>query len=340
MRKNELLQILSEETIFRKYINHDFKLNKLFCSEIRKDHHPTVNIFKYKNKILYKDFGTGETYDCVSYVQTKYNCNFKEAIDIIVNDFHLTELNIPITKEAIISNKKNIDSIQKKNYIFGHIESKWTDENLWYWEQYGINEQILKFYNVLPLKEYYKVNLITNRIYRYKSIKEEPIFAFPINNNIKYYNPLTSLPILKWKSNINSKDIFGYDQSFLLTKGIVGIVAGNKDTLTMYANLQIPCISMSSEAVLPQKELIDYYNKKSIKLFVLYDNDKTGITQSTKIADMYNIKVIFLNNILHYSIFDHKNNNGIKDISDYYKYIKENNIKDIFKNYLFNELKN
>ena len=89
LSRDVILSKITEYDIFRYYCSPFKELNSKFCSDLRKDHTPTVSIIKWNSKLLYKDFGYAEhTFDCFSYVQHKYNIQFFDCLRIIDNDFN------------------------------------------------------------------------------------------------------------------------------------------------------------------------------------------------------------------------------------------------------------
>ena len=99
LSKDVILSKITEYDIFRYYCSPFKEVNVKFCSELRKDHTPTVSIIKWKGKLLYKDFGYDDhTFDCFSYLQCKYNASFFDALKIIDSDFNL---NLSSKREGI-----------------------------------------------------------------------------------------------------------------------------------------------------------------------------------------------------------------------------------------------
>ena len=89
LHKDSILCKISEYDIFRYYC-HNFKnFGDKFCSELREDRSPTCSIVPWKGKVIYKDFGSGESHDCFSYVQAKFGLTFSEAMRVIDTDFGL-----------------------------------------------------------------------------------------------------------------------------------------------------------------------------------------------------------------------------------------------------------
>ena len=99
LSKEMILARISEVDIFAYYCSSFKQLGKPFCSELRKDSNPGVNIVLWKGKLLYKDWAYPEhTFDCFGYVMAAYNVSFYSALRIIDTDFGL---NLGSRKEEI-----------------------------------------------------------------------------------------------------------------------------------------------------------------------------------------------------------------------------------------------
>ena len=108
---------------------------------------------------------------------------------------------------------------------------------------------------------------------------------------------------------------------------MIGILAGEKDVMSLFSNTGIRSITLSSEGAKLHTELYFELKNKTDNLFVLYDNDRTGVKQSNKISKSFNIPNIELSTFLRYNTL--KGSKGINDVSDWYKlFHKENRTKD------------
>ena len=135
LKKEEILQKINEEDIFRKYCKNFKEFDIKFCSELRKDNNPSVSITNRYNKIIYKDFGNNDTFDCFSYIQKKYNCNFSESLNIIENDFSLN--NIKVKKEVVITNDiLPKDIISKSKAEIQIVKQGFTLSDAEYWNSF------------------------------------------------------------------------------------------------------------------------------------------------------------------------------------------------------------
>lgn len=82
----ELKQVLSAEQVAKHYLGYPTKTsggNTWYCSPFRREKVASLCI---NNRGFY-DFGTSTHYDIIKFIQSYFNVDFKQALDIIKNDF-------------------------------------------------------------------------------------------------------------------------------------------------------------------------------------------------------------------------------------------------------------
>lgn len=323
--KESILEQYSEEEIFRKFIEHDFIPGKSFKSEIREENHPSANIFITPDGTwLYNDFGD-KALNCFGYVMEKYGCDFIEALKIIVSEFGIEDE--PRKIHSVLPKKIPIDI----KTTFKYIVKQWDKEEIYFWEKYGISMSTLNEYKIKPLQW---VQIVSIKDYPPKvSDLNFPIFLIKKEHKDgdgeKIYFPYESDKKKRYWSNTRAKHIFGFKQimNHHSKLKMIGILAGEKDVMSLFSNTGIRSITLSSEGAKLHTELYLELKNKTDNLFVLYDNDRTGVKQSNKISKSFNIPNIELSTFLRYNTL--KGSKGINDVSDWYKlFHKENRTKD------------
>ena len=210
--------------------------------------------------------------------------------------------------------------------IYGFEIKPWSVHELDFWYKFGIPEDVLDEYNVYPL--YWVQAIKEDVVYPAKESNERyPIFLIKINDHVKVYFPAEK-PGKKWLSNTRSEDIFGLSQAIKAAEEgkleELGLLAGQKDILSLYANTGIRSIALNSESSALNFNTYLKMSEISEWTFVLYDNDKTGILNSTKISKGYPIVPVYMNKFLKYSTL--KYSSGINDVSDWYEYKRKNGL--------------
>lgn len=292
LSKENILLLISEEDIFRKYITKNFEIGGVFCSPLRTgDNHPSFAVYynRFIHKLMYKDHGNGsDGGDCFKFIMRLYNCSFWEACNKINNDFNLNlggksqDLNLIKQFNEEISIKK-----EKKDIKF--LSQPFNKEDLIYWRQYGISENTLETYNVHSVNRYWVDNSI-RRVYNEKY----PIYAyyFPRTKNKKIYIPNEVFPY-KWFSNANNEwDIQGYDQ--LPDKGdLVIITKSMKDVMCLY-ELGYNAVATHGEGHYINPDFIRHLKGRFKEVIFFYDNDKPGLLCGERMSTLYECKYVHI----------------------------------------------
>lgn len=102
-------------------------------------------------RIYYKDFGyPGHAGDIFWYVATLYNTNFTGALRIIANDFGIVKTSDPPHVAQIEYNGEKVPDAQ--GAVIKCEVQPFTEEELKWWEQYGIDIQTLNKYDIYSVK--------------------------------------------------------------------------------------------------------------------------------------------------------------------------------------------
>lgn len=278
--KEEILSKITELDIFQRYSSNFRGLGISFCSEFRQDKTPSCQITDKFTKLLYKDFGNGESLDCWNYIMKKYNCNYYECLNIIASDFKIREIKTTISPRIILSNDiiKSAPIIKERAKL-EIISQPWNSIDAEYWEQYLIDFKTLDFYNVVSAKKtFLHKNGIRNS---FSYTKSKPRYGYLFKNGTKAYSPYGN-KLEKWMFTSEGEIIEGLEQLddfgdiLILTKGL-------KDVMD-YHMIDINAIALSSETSRLKKELIDYLLTRFKRIVVNLDNDTTGVESTNKIV--------------------------------------------------------
>lgn len=294
---DEIKAKISDYDIFKQYCRNFEEINKPFLSELYTDTNPSCRIYQGKNNCLYyKDFGTGDTFNCYSYIMKKFNCTFKEALNIIANDFGIYKSD-KIKPEVILGR----DNISKPKKVIAKptisiVPRPWTlyDYNYWY-KQYGITFEWLDSYEVIPCEYVYLHK--NNKTIVFQNTNNNPIYAYRFTHEGKYsykiYFPLSPNKKHKWLfSGGTEYNIEGYDQ-LPLHDDLLIITKSLKDCIC-YRLLDYSAISLQGEANKLKKDLVVKLQRRFKKIIINYDNDDQGIKSSHKITSNYGFRSIFI----------------------------------------------
>ena len=287
LHKDSILCKISEYDIFRYYC-HNFKnYGDKFCSELREDRSPTCSIVPWKGKVIYKDFGSGDSHDCFSYVQAKYGLTFSEAMRVIDTDFGLGLQSGTVIKSQIAITYGTQDVIDRRPTKIEKKARQWNVEDKNFWSQFHISKHLLTKFGVQPI-DYFWIN---EARYRCHSLS----YVYNINGRYKVYRPFETEG--KWYSNTSKDDIQGWRQ--LKDNGDIVILASSLKDVMCLNVLGYEAIALQSEMQMPSAELIKQLSERFTVVAVLYDNDfekdaNPGQTMANKICAEFNLINIIL----------------------------------------------
>ena len=278
--KDFILSKVNQESIMHYYTGLDVSSRKLMLSPFRSDNHITCSFYKSKSDILYlHDFATNEHINCFQVVMRLYNCNFYEALDIIAKDFGLVEGNHQISTFKIVPELKETESakiqVQIKDY---------TNEELEWWNQFGISKKTLKKYFIYSLQHVF----ISGQL-RFTSSKQCPIYGYYFGKDKngeekwKIYFPLKKE--YRFLNNTSKKLLQGYHQ-LPKTGDLLVITKSMKDVCAMY-ELGIAACAPNSETLFINDKQLEEFKQRFKNILVFYDQDRSGRYNMSKIRKLH-----------------------------------------------------
>lgn len=314
LSKEKLLSVVSEEQIWQRVFG-DFKLSKLYKSPIRNEKSPSFNIYQGANgRLLFKDFG-GIQGDVFDFIMKRDNVSFTMAINIVAEMFGVNESSESVNIRRYNYDIQYVDIGIRKKFTWEEKPFPEFGEQIDFWLKYGITKPILDEYKVRNISWYSYI--ANNEVKKRESKPFNPIFLFNHNADAqRFYTPNTKIKALKWAGNTMAFDVFGIEQ-ITYKQDVVGILAGQKDCLSLYSNSGIRCVSLQSESTELTGDVYEQIREKADKVFVLYDNDQAGKFYSRKISEKFGIKEIDISTITQ-----------VKDVSDYYEKLHKSEVYD------------
>ena len=284
----ELYEAIPEETLWSQY----FGITEIPCkinAPYRKDNNPSLSIYYNKNnKIVFKDFGTGNSGDILTLLSLVWGVSLRTVIDRVTKAKYQSGSCVKHT------NKKKI----KKNPLLSDIQVKvreWRDYDLEYWETYGISLPWLKFARVYPISKIF----FTNSLGETRSYPAEKYAYCYVENKdgkttLKIYQPFSTTN--KWMSKHDASVWDLWTQIPKEGKKLI-ITSSRKDAICLWENTGIPAVALQGEGYIPKKHIVDQLKHRFQNIYVLYDNDfqaekNYGREDGKKICAMFDLKQI------------------------------------------------
>lgn len=320
LTRDNILKHIDQRSIYQHYFPQMIVTGKnVYLNPLRVDNKVGSCHFNwYKNNFYLFDKATNEQIDCFEFIKRTFNCSFYEALYKINLDFNLKLL----AKEDKITTKFKRSKPRKPAKIrykpeyksrvrFHIVKTSWSEKHLSYWSKYKIDVQTLEHFNVKPLSKYYVNYGGRSWILKYDYLKQDdPCFAYRFYKknklSVKIYRPeAEDQQNDKWKTDIDSSIIQGWDQ--LPSSGDTLIItSGLKDVMCLY-KMNIPAIAPNCEHSYIKDKVIDELKQRFQNIYILFDNDSSGMLAAERSSNVYNVPFIELPYI----------DEPYKDVADY-----------------------
>lgn len=301
LSQKAILDRVSEFDLWVYYLGH-CTLGKAFNSPLRKDKRPSAVLFlASNNKILMKDFATGEVLDIFKFLEAQ-GYEYMDVLLKIDSDFRL---GFSPSRYQAVQNKPVISDFRPEyKKTFSHIMIKrkeWDKKSLNYWKQYEIDPATLHEFKVSNL-ECFWVSKDKN-IYLYES--KHPMFCYEFGaQKYKIYRPYEAN--YRFVTNVDNDIMQGMDQLPWVGQTLI-ITKALKDVMVLHI-LGLESVAVQGETSFPSERIMDRLKSRFEKILVLFDNDVPGIAGASKFCEKYNLSSIII-----------PKESDCKDIADYIK---------------------
>jgi len=298
----EIMKRVSHADLLSHYLGIT-SLPVLINSPLRKDSHPSFFIYSPDGeKVLYRDYATGDKGDIYSLLKKKDNTTFSDLLHKIASEKVFQK------KEATFTNTPSQGKKFTKTTRELRIRIRdWQPHDIAYWEQYGISLKWLKYAEVYPIS--HKIIYKNGERFVFHAAKYAYVFVERKENlvSLKVYQPLIEDKRRKW-DNSNDGSVVGLWTKVPQTGEKLVICSSLKDSLCLWANTGIPAIYVQSETTGLSNTAQEVLKSRFKHIFICFDNDAPGLLDGEELA----LKTGFKNVVLPYF------SEG-KDLSDFYK---------------------
>ncbi len=313
LTKEYILSRVAEEELLSHYLglNSSILPKGMFCSPLREDKRPTCRFYRDPEGIFLKDF-SGDFYgDVFNVVQRLHNCDFKQSLSIINQDFLIRKRPEKINYTKQVQERK---SRVKRSREIKVKRREWNVHDKNYWGKFHLTSKDLEFFSIAPV-EYVWVDEELNYTYRAKDLAYAYYFG---QGKFKIYFPLRDT----YRFLSNGPHLQGWSELDMTTDLII-FTKSLKDVAVLRK------IGYSSLATHNESSLISHETISLVRNYdklILYDNDEVGIKWAIENSVEHNIP---------YNYLDVRN--GIKDTSDLAKEVGLDQTKEIIDNLVKNK---
>lgn len=304
----ELMSKVSSFDIFTYYCPNFKQLGKPFCSEFRPDKNPSCNIKIWKGDLLYKDFGSGESYRAIDYVMFKYNLGFNETINKIYEQLGKSNCNDNVdrnigqpmvVKNGTEASQSSIIRIKKRD---------WYQEATEYWDRFYWNEYMLKESKTYPISHYWFNGERTNYQDIFYNVENELAFSYDyyVSENVmrrKLYFPEREQN--RWYSNVDNSIVQLVDVA-PKSGDVLFITSSKKDSgifwrmqlEKMFPDVIIHGVAPNAESSFVPPEWLAKMRPRWKRIVIWYNNDwhkldNPGIKFAKKYSEMYGLEYYY-----------------------------------------------
>lgn len=263
---DDISQYFSEEEILEFYTGIR-DIPSVIPSPLRPDKNPSfsINLNEY-GLVRFYDFGTAESGGLYDLLSSMYKLSFGELLEMIYDEM-IDGKDIPKRDLSRITTvrkeRSKIDDLQVKT-------RPWRDYDISFWNSFGINNEWLNFGDIYPVSHMFiekdgeKMIIPCDKYaYVYVEFKDDkPTF--------KIYQPFSER--FKW-INKHDKSVWDLWSKLPSTGESLIITSSRKDSLCLWANLNIPSICLQAESTGPKEHVVQQLIERFKNIYVLYDND-------------------------------------------------------------------
>ena len=301
---SDILSKVTEAAILSYYLGVT-EVPCIINSPLRQDRRPSFGLYSHDGKrIFYTDLSTRDRGGLFDLLGQMWGCSYKEVLTKINNDISkfCGSTNIhsytPCAIRSTTNHNKSTDLQCKVR--------DWKDYDIEYWASYGITLEWLKY------AEGYRIShkIIIKDGQRYVFAADKYAYAYVEHKEgkvtLKIYQPYNTSGY-KW-SNKHDNSVVGLWTKVPEYGDIICICSSLKDALCLWANAEIPSLTLQGEGYRMSNTAISELKRRYKQVFICLDNDEPGLKDAQKLAE----ETGFTNVVLPH--FDEG-----KDISDLFK---------------------
>jgi len=298
----------SQTDMFNPNVNHISTIRP----KINPDTRPSLTFSEAKDgRLIFSDWGIGKFGDVFDYILFYYENKTNSSLDqtrsvaMFVDEYSKYKIkDLNIQSVPIITN-------EKRNYAY--VIEPLTASDVNYWKSYGIIMDVLMIFKVKRVRLLYdedtgitlSKNTYSNPIYAYTKLGES-------ETSFQIYRPFAD-KYSKFRNIFKDKNII-FGEHFLKGSNDLIITKSMKDVMSMYGRA-VDVVGIPSEALTIPRDKISEWKSKYKNIYLLFDNDDAGKDHSFHLCSLYNIKPLFVPEVISNSL-----EKKPKDFSDFYKY--------------------
>jgi len=248
---------------------------KKILSPLREDKaNPAFSIFQHNSLYLWKDWASGDSGNAISFIQKRYNLDFKTALEHIKGSLGLSEGNIPERPKSV---QKGLKTAKKSLFIEVQEMEHFNKLGIEYWKAYNFDEGFLRGKDVFQVEKLaYNKKIVkigqNEAVFAYYAPDVDKYKLLKIGENVKKED--------KWRNNLDGSYLWYYHLYKNRKVENMFVCKSVKDCLT-FMKLGYDAIAVQSEdAKVFLSSNIDKVRNIANNVFINFGADTQGTTQS------------------------------------------------------------
>ena len=289
-------------------LSHYLGVTEVPCiinSPLRQDRRPSFGLYSSDGiRIFYIDLATKDSGGLFDLLGKMWNCGFKEVLNKINKDISKFCGGASIHSYTPCA-VRNTSSYNKDTDLQCKIRD-WRDYDIEYWASYGITLEWLKYAEVYPISH----KIVIKDGHRYVFGADKYAYAYVEHKEgkvtLKIYQPFNKAGY-KW-SNKHDKSVISLWTKVPEYGDKICICSSLKDALCLWANANIPSLSIQGEGYNMSDTAISELKRRYKEIYILLDNDEAGLKDGLSLSESTGFTNVVLPKF-----------EGGKDISDAFK---------------------
>jgi hypothetical protein len=283
-----ILERVDEYALYTYYLGGEPELGPKFPSPIRPKNDPdTASSFSLfptssklaNNEYVWKDHGTGQTGNVFKLIGLMHGIrDLTTVYRVIDRDLQLGfSSNTPINHRILPVHKP----VYRGTCDIKIRSKPFTTKDLGYWQQFGITEKTLLFYNVSSVELFWLY-----KDQKHPKVPSDPCYAYRVWSKYKLYRPLARNKEDKFRNDYTERHLEGFCQLKFKSDTLI-ITKSNKENMMFHEFGYESVASHSENNILPVNAL-KMFESKYKNIVVWYDND------GKHLADKYPYDKVFV----------------------------------------------
>ena len=301
---DDILSKVTEANILSYYLGVT-EVPCIINSPLRQDRHPSFGVYSPNGRrIYYTDLSTRDRGGLFDLLGHMWNCSYKEVLTRINED--ISKFNGSASIHTYTPCTVRSTSTYNRDTDLQCKIRDWRDYDIEYWASYGISLEWLKYAEVYPISH----KIVIKGSQRYVFVADKYAYAYVEHKEgkvtLKIYQPFNKAGY-KW-SNKHDRSVISLWTKVPEYGDKICICSSLKDALCLWANANIPSLSIQGEGYNMSDTAISELKRRYKEIYILLDNDEAGLKDGLSLSESTGFTNVVLPKF-----------EGGKDISDAFK---------------------